>query len=71
MCYEVIDTHALLFAESDQPRLAAVLENLSTKQASEVMTQPAVTIEENKTVVEAVKLMLEKGVKRLPVVDKT
>jgi CBS domain-containing protein len=33
------------------------------------MTRPAVTIEEDKPITDAVKLMLDKGVKRLPVVD--
>jgi CBS domain-containing protein len=59
-----------LLAQSDQQELAAVLESLAPKRASEIMTKPAVIIEEEKLVADAVKLMLEKGVKRLPVVDR-
>jgi CBS domain-containing protein len=58
-----------LLAESDRARVAAVLEALGSRQAREIMTKPAVTIEQDKLVTEAVNLMLQKQVKRLPVVD--
>ena len=58
-----------LLAESDRQKVSAVLEALAPRQAREVMTRPAVTIEQDKSVTEAVQLMLEKKVKRLPVVD--
>ncbi len=58
-----------LLAESDRENMRAMLETMAAKQASEIMTEPAVTIGEDKMVTEAVHLMLEKKVKRLPVVD--
>ena len=58
-----------LLAESDREKVSAILEALAPRQAKEVMTQPAVTIEQDKLVTEAVNLMLKKQVKRLPVVD--
>ncbi len=58
-----------LLAESDRQKVSAVLEALAPRRAREVMTRPAVTIEQDKPVTEAVQLMLEKKVKRLPVVD--
>ncbi len=58
-----------LLAESDRERVGAVLETMAAKLAGEIMTQPAVTIGQDKMVTEAVNLMLEKEVKRLPVVD--
>ncbi len=58
-----------LLAESGREKVGAALEALAPKQASEVMTRPALTIGEDKMVTEAVDLMLRKQVKRLPVVD--
>ena len=58
-----------LLAESDREKVDAVLDTLGSRQAREVMTKPAVTIEQDKLVTEAVNLMLQKQVKRLPVVD--
>jgi CBS domain-containing protein len=58
-----------LLAESADEKVNAVLESLGSRQAREVMTKPAVTIEQDKLVTEAVNLMLKKQVKRLPVVD--
>jgi CBS domain-containing protein len=58
-----------LLSESDREKREAILESLAPKQAQEVMTQPAVTVGEDRLVTEAVGLMLEKKVKRLPVVD--
>jgi CBS domain-containing protein len=58
-----------LLAASDQGKVSSVLEALAPKQAREAMTTPAVTIEQDKLVTDAVHLMLKKKVKRLPVVD--
>lgn len=58
-----------LLAESDRARVSAVLEALASKRVKEVMTQPAVMIDQDRYVTEAVELMLAKEVKRLPVVD--
>jgi len=58
-----------LLAQSDQRRVSAVLESLGRKRAREVMTRPPVVIGQDEWVTQAVKLMLDKGVKRLPVVD--
>jgi CBS domain-containing protein len=58
-----------LLAESDRPKVGAVLEALAPRQAREVMSRPAVTIAQDSLVTDAVRLMLKKKVKRLPVVD--
>lgn len=58
-----------LLAESDRGKVGPALEALAPRQAREVMTQPAVTIEQDKLVTDAVNLMLKQQVKRLPVVD--
>ncbi len=58
-----------LLAESADEKVSAVLEALDSRQAGEIMTKPAVTIGQDKLVTEAVNLMLQKQVKRLPVVD--
>lgn len=59
-----------LLALSDAAKVAEILRKLAAKQAHEVMTSPAVGIFEDATVGEAVKLMVTKDVKRLPVIDK-
>lgn len=59
-----------LLAESDQSRVDSFLETMSSRKASEVMSSPAVTIEEDKRLTDAVEIMmLEKRLKRLPVVN--
>jgi CBS domain-containing protein len=58
-----------LLAESNGDRLAAVLTALSGKKAEDAMTRPAVAIGEERLATEAVDLMIEKEVKRLPVVN--
>jgi CBS domain-containing protein len=58
-----------LLADSDRQKVSLVLEKLASKKAAEVMTRPAVTIEQDKLVTDAVNLMLKKQVKRLPVID--
>ncbi|HXG76738.1 MAG TPA: CBS domain-containing protein [Gaiellaceae bacterium] len=44
---------------------------LAARTAGEAMTAPAITIEAEKQVSEAARLMTEEGIKRLPVVDAT
>jgi CBS-domain-containing membrane protein len=58
-----------LLANSDRQKLSLVLEKLASKKAQEVMNRPAVTIEQDKFITDAVNLMLKKQVKRLPVID--
>jgi CBS domain-containing protein len=58
-----------LLAASDQNRTDAVISELASRSAAEVMTTPAVTISDDRPLAEAVNLMLAKDVKRLPVVD--
>jgi CBS domain-containing protein len=58
-----------LLAESDKDRLQSVLGQIASRSAADVMTAPAVTIGDDHPLTEAVDVMLEKGVKRLPVVD--
>jgi CBS domain-containing protein len=60
-----------LLASSDQEKIDQIITGLDPKLAREIMTQPAVTIEQDKLVTEAVEVMLGKRVKRLPVVDKS
>ncbi|MCD4720331.1 MAG: DUF190 domain-containing protein [Desulfobacula sp.] len=57
-----------LLAESGNDNLDAVLESLNKKKAQEIMT-PAVCIQENESLTQAVSLMLQKELKRLPVTD--
>jgi CBS domain-containing protein len=58
-----------LLVESDQERRDLLLNQLSSLRAEEVMTSPPVVIAAKRPLNEAVALMLEKGVKRLPVVN--
>ena len=58
-----------LLAQSDQKKMATILESLATKRASDIMTRPAVLVDQDRPITEAVGIMLQKGVKRLPVVD--
>jgi CBS domain-containing protein len=58
-----------LLAETATANVSAVLEKLAARQAGEIMTQPAVMIDQDRFVSEAVDLMLAKQVKRLPVID--
>lgn len=58
-----------LLAASDQEKVSTVIAALTPRQAKEVMTRPAMTIEQDKWATDAVNLMLNKQVKRLPVVD--
>jgi CBS domain-containing protein len=58
-----------LLAESDKNRLESVLTQMASRQAAEVMSTSIVLIAEERTLAEAVDMMLAEGVKRLPVVD--
>lgn len=58
-----------LLAQADKKKIEAILDTLTHKKAMEIMTQPAVTIEHDRLITEAVELMLKKKVKRLPVVN--
>jgi CBS domain-containing protein len=58
-----------LLAEAGSARLETALVELSSKKAEDVMTSPVVTIGLDRYVREAINLMVEKELKRLPVVD--
>lgn len=58
-----------LLSDSDRSRKEEILNALGTKKAGEIMTQPAIVIDLDQPATVAVDLMLEKNVKRLPVVD--
>ena len=58
-----------LLAAAEAARLESVLAELSSRKAEEVMTSPVVTIGPDRFVREAINLMIEKKLKRLPVVD--
>lgn len=60
-----------ILAVLDPEARSAVLERLSGRTARDVMTSPAVFIQEHRQLTEAVNLMLKKGWKRLPVVDES
>ncbi|MBN1905764.1 MAG: DUF190 domain-containing protein [Deltaproteobacteria bacterium] len=58
-----------LLKESDNDSRESLINQLGSRYVSEVMTTPVITISENKKLADAVELMEEKGVKRLPVTD--
>jgi len=58
-----------LLAKSGDVKIKTVLHNLSDKLAKDIMTAPAIPIEEDRMLTDAVDLMLQKNIKRLPVVD--
>ena len=58
-----------LLARLEQEQVDAHLTGFSEKTAGNVMTHPAVVIQESRVLTEAVDRMLKKGLKRLPVVD--
>jgi CBS domain-containing protein len=58
-----------LLAASGSGRLDAVLAALAARNAGDVMTSPVIAIGQDQYVKEAVELMLNRRVKRLPVVD--
>lgn len=59
-----------LLAESEQGDRDAVMATLAQKRVQEIMTAPAVIIQDDWLLTEAVDVMLTKRLKRLPVVDK-
>jgi CBS-domain-containing membrane protein len=59
-----------LLAESEEGGREAVIVMLNHRQVQEIMTAPAVSIQEDRLLTEAVDVMLTKKLKRLPVVDK-
>jgi CBS domain-containing protein len=58
-----------LLAASEKSAVDSVLHELGSRPARDIMSHPAVVIGQDKAVTEAVRLMLEKNVKRLPVVN--
>jgi CBS domain-containing protein len=58
-----------LLEELGHPGISTALNALSARCAGEIMSHPATTIQEDQPLTEAVKTMLAKGFKRLPVVD--
>ena len=58
-----------LMAQSDPVRLKTVVDALSKKMSQDIMTSPAVTVQETDLLTHAVDTMLQKQLKRLPVVD--
>jgi CBS domain-containing protein len=60
-----------LLSESGQEGIAAIMNQLDRQRVVEIMTKPATIIAEDRPLTEAVDTMLSKGLKRLPVVDKT
>jgi CBS-domain-containing membrane protein len=60
-----------LLAESTPGDTEAVMATLARKRVQEIMSTPAVTIQEDRPLTEAVDLMLTKKLKRLPVVGKS
>jgi CBS domain-containing protein len=58
-----------LLEEFERHHLDELLSALEKRSVREIMTQPAVTIGEDKPLIEAVNLMLSKRLKRLPVIN--
>lgn len=58
-----------LLKEFELAKIDPLVESLKHKTCQEIMTHPAVTIQEDRPLVEAVNLMIKKGLKRLPVTD--
>ena len=58
-----------LMAQSDSERLETVVKGLTAKTAEDIMTAPAVTIQETEPLTRAVNTMVKNKVKRLPVVN--
>lgn len=59
-----------LLREMAQERLDVTLDELSRKKASDIMSSPVVTILEHLTVPQAVKVMVDKNLKRVPVTNR-
>ncbi|MDR2549504.1 MAG: DUF190 domain-containing protein [Desulfobulbus sp.] len=59
-----------LLTESARAGIDAAMAALARRRVEEIMTAPAVTIDSDRPLAEAVELMLARQLKRLPVVDK-
>ena len=59
-----------LLAESQQGERETAMATLAQKRVQDIMTAPAVSIQEDRLLTEAVDVMLTKKIKRLPVMDK-
>lgn len=59
-----------LLAESEQGEKEAVMATLAQERVQDIMTAPAVSVQEDRLLTEAVNVMMTKKLKRLPVVDK-
>jgi CBS domain-containing protein len=59
-----------LLREMAREHLDATLEELSRKTASDIMSSPVVTVIEHLTVPQAVKVMMDKNLKRVPVTNR-
>lgn len=60
-----------ILASTNADRIQCVMQCLSQLSSDKIMTRPAISIREDKLLVEAVDLMLKKSLKRLPVIDAT
>lgn len=60
-----------LLSEFSQGHIDDLFKTIKQKQAREIMSSPAVTVQEDTDLPQAVDLMLQKKLKRLPVTDKT
>lgn len=58
-----------ILASTDPARMKGVMKFLSQLSAEKIMTRPAVCIREDRWLIDAVDLMLNKSLKRLPVTD--
>ena len=58
-----------LLEQLEEGKLETYMDSLSGKTAGDIMTKPVVTVEQEKTLPEAVDVMLSHHLKRLPVVD--
>jgi len=59
-----------LLAESEQGERETVMAALAHKQVQDIMTTPAVSVQEDRLLTEAVDIMLTKKLNQLPAVDK-
>lgn len=58
-----------IIPEKDRARLDEFLDSLAPHKAEDVMTHPAITIDQDDMLMDAVAIMITHNVKRLPVVD--
>lgn len=60
-----------LLSESGQDGIEPVMIELARQRVMDIMTSPAVIVADDRSLTEAVDIMLTKGLKRLPVADKS